>query len=330
MSKQIEGAAVPIWKQALRRNFVDITKLADYLLLTPEQRIDFLHRPRFVLNLPLRLAEKIKKGDMNDPILKQFLPLNAEKAITADFINDPVGDCGSLKSQKMIQKYNGRVLIVTTGACAMHCRYCFRQNFDYIVNKGFEEELKLIAEDPSINEVILSGGDPLSLDDRILGDLLSALAAIPHVNKVRFHTRFPIGIPERIDESFLSLLANSRLQFWFVIHVNHPREFDEDIFFVLKAVQRLGIPILSQSVLLRGINDDLETLRELFEVMVDHGIIPYYLNQLDKVQGASHFEVSEETGKMLMRQLATVLPGYAVPRYIREIPGMPNKTPISY
>ncbi len=325
MSKDI---SVPIWKQVLRQNFIDISKLADFLLLNPEQRMDLLHRPRFVLNLPFRIAEKVPKGDINDPILKQFLPTNAEMSIDAGFLRDPVGDTNCLKSDKLLHKYFGRVLIVTTGACAMHCRYCFRQNFDYIVEKGFKEELKLIAEDRSINEVILSGGDPLSLDDRTLGDLLKQIELISHVKKVRFHTRFPIGIPERIDESFLSLLANSRLQFWFVIHVNHPREFDEEIFAALKAVQRLGIPVLSQSVLLRGVNDSFGVLKELFETMIDRGIIPYYLNQLDRVQGASHFEVPEEEGKKLMADLAAVLPGYAIPRYIREIPGMPGKTPI--
>lgn len=320
---------VPLWRQVLRQNFTDIKKLADFLEFTETQKSALLQRPRFVLNLPLRLALKIEKGTLDDPLLKQFLPTIEEKVSSLNFFKDPVADSACRKSQKLLHKYQGRVLLVCSGACAMHCRYCFRQNFDYdVIQTGFEEELKFIAADHSINEVILSGGDPLSLDNRVLESLLNNLAAIPHISKVRFHTRFPIGIPERIDDVFLSLLRNSRLQFWFVIHVNHAKELDHEIIKAMKTIQRLGIPVLSQSVLLRGINDHADVLVELFSQLVDSGIMPYYLHQLDRVQGAAHFEVEETHGQALMREIAKKLPGYAVPKYVKEIPGMPGKTVI--
>jgi EF-P beta-lysylation protein EpmB len=320
-------SAPPLWKQILRQNFVDPHKLADFLELTESQRQQMLGQPRFTLNLPQRLAAKIAKGTLEDPLLRQFLPTTAEKIVNEHFINDPVGDRLCRKEQKLLHKYEGRVLLVCTSACAMHCRFCFRQHFDYEVsNKIFDQELKLVASDFSINEVILSGGDPLSLDDRILEDLFFRLAQIPHIRKLRFHTRFPIGIPERLDDAFLRLLSKISLQFWFIIHANHPRELDEEVLKALKTVQRLGIPVLNQFVLLRGINDSVEVLYELCNKLVDHGIFPYYMHQLDRVQGAAHFEVPENEGKRLMEVLAAKLPGYAVPRYVKEVPGFPGKS----
>jgi len=319
-----------LWRKVLRGNFVNISVLADFLELSPAQRKELLSNPKFPLNLPMRLAQKIVKGTLDDPILKQFLPTTKENVKTADFLLDPVGDENSCKTSKMLHKYFGRVLLLCTSACAMHCRYCFRQHFSYDTSeKIFENELKLIAEDESISEVILSGGDPLSLDNRVLEDLFQRLEKIPHLRKVRFHTRFPIGIPERIDEHFLEILGKSPLQVWFIIHANHPREFDNDIFAALKSIQRLGIPVLNHAVLLKGINDSVEVLAELCNTLVDHGIIPYYLNQLDRAQGTAHFEVSQAKGKQLMTALATRLPGYAVPRYAIEIPGEPGKTIIN-
>jgi EF-P beta-lysylation protein EpmB len=319
----------PLWKQLLLHNFVDIKKLADYLELNETQRATLLMGSRFSLNLPLRLARKITKGDLTDPILRQFLPTLTETIQQPSFIPDPVGDSACRKGQKLLQKYQGRVLLVCTSACAMHCRYCFRQNFEYSTkDKSFDEELKLIAEDPSINEVILSGGDPLSLSNQMLQSLLERLALIPHIRKIRFHTRFPIGIPERIDEGFLEILKAIPLQFWFVIHSNHPRELDSDVLAALKSIQKLGIPVLNQFVLLRGVNDDIHVLYDLCHLLVNHGVMPYYLHQLDRVKGAAHFEVSVNEGKELIQALEKRLPGYAVPKYVAEIPGMPAKTPL--
>jgi EF-P beta-lysylation protein EpmB len=322
-------SSLPKWKQLLRRNFVDVVKLADFLELSREQCEQLLLRPHFVLSLPLRLAAKIQKRTLDDPILRQFVPLQREGILNSAFMKDPVGDQLSCKAPKLLHKYAGRVLLVMTSACAMHCRYCFRQNFAYdMSNKLFEEELALIAEDPSIQEVILSGGDPLSLDDQLLDSLLQRIAAIPHVAKVRFHTRFPVGIPERIDASFLSVLGKVPVQIWFVIHVNHPQELDDDVFAALKSIQKLGIPVLNQSVLLKDVNDQEDVLVKLSQKLSDHGIVPYYLHQLDRIQGAVHFEVEEKDGLELISALEAQLPGYAVPKYVKEIQGMPSKASI--
>jgi len=318
-----------VWRSILRKNFTDWKKLATYLELDEIQQLAILPKSAFPLNLPMRLAQKIEKGTLNDPILRQFLPTIQETELTPDFVTDPVDDQAFRRETKLLHKYEGRVLLVCTSACAMHCRYCFRQNFDYDVsNKVFEKEIALIAEDRSIHEVILSGGDPLSLSNETLGTLFDALAQIPHLKRLRIHTRFPIGIPERIDAGFLALFEKSPLQCFLVIHVNHVNELDDEILAHLKALQKKGVVILNQSVLLKGVNDEGKTLKTLCEKLVDNGILPYYLHQLDKVQGAGHFEVLEEQGTFLIAEIAKTLPGYAVPKYVREIPGKESKTAI--
>lgn len=315
------------WKELLRQNFTNWEQLADFLELTEEQRGQILHKSHFPLNLPLRLAKKIEKKNLHDPILRQFLPLALEKENKLGFVEDPVGDMCARIESKLLKKYSGRALLVCTSACAMHCRFCFRQNFDYEVNeKGFQSELEAIAKDTSLYEVILSGGDPLSLPDRVLESLLMSLQAIPHIKRIRFHTRFPIGIPERIDDGFLKLVRNCNKQIWFVIHCNHPRELDADVIAKMTALRKEGVILLCQSVLLKDVNDDSVTLKELCLTLVDHGITPYYLHQLDRVKGTSHFEVPIEKGKQLITELMRVLPGYAVPKYVQEIAGEPSKT----
>lgn len=320
-------AVLKSWKEILRTNFTHWVKLADFLELNEEQRSQISPKPRFILNLPRRLADKIQKGTLDDPILRQFLPTISESVQTEGYVNDPVGDTGCRRGSKLLHKYLGRVLLVCTSACAMHCRYCFRQNFDYdVVDKTFGEELRMISEDPTITEVILSGGDPLSLPDTILGPLLKKISHIPHINRIRFHTRFPMGVPERIDDAFVEMIGDLPQQVWFVIHVNHPNELDEEIFSRLRALQKRGVVVLNQTVLLKGVNDDLQTLRQLCELLVDRGIFPYYLHLLDRVQGAAHFEVSEAEGVELVDQLMACLPGYAVPKLVREIAGKSSKT----
>ena len=268
------------------------------------------------------------KGNWEDPLLCQFLPTLEELKVSPLFVLDPVADGNARKKPKLLHKYNGRALLVCTSACAMHCRYCFRQHFDYETqDKLFQEELEEIAKEPSLSEILLSGGDPLSLSDAQLQHLIHQLSNIPHIKRIRFHTRFPMGIPERIDESFLKILADCPKQIIFVIHCNHPSEFDEEIFRRLKTIQQLGIPILTQSVLLRKVNDNIETLKQLFELLVDNGIIPYYLNQLDRVQGAAHFEVSEQEGIQLMQQLGALLPGYESPNTSWKSPATLAKPP---
>jgi EF-P beta-lysylation protein EpmB len=320
-----------LWRQILRQNFRELEPLATFLELNQEQRDQLLSKPRFSINIPLRLAEKMQKGSLDDPLVKQFLPSTNETLVSPAFFSDPVSDAHFRKSPKLLHKYDGRALLVCTSACAMHCRYCFRQNFDYDQeDKSFDEELKLVAADSSITELILSGGDPLSLSDLSLQNLFDKIQLIPHIKRVRFHTRFPIGIPERIDESFINLIRSLKTQVWFVIHVNHPNELDQEIFSRLKELQKIGCVILNQSVLLKGVNDDVTSLKTLFETLVNHGVLPYYLHQLDRVQGAAHFEVETDKGMWLIKELAKQLPGYAIPKYVREVAGELNKTPILF
>lgn len=317
------------WRQIIRKNFTNVGKLADFLEFSPDQRQKLLTNSKFGLNLPWRLAQKISKGTLDDPILKQFLPTIEETYLSSDFLQDPVNDKNFRQETKLLKKYAGRALLICSSACAMHCRYCFRQNFPYDTQKkGFVEELETIRQDSSLHEVILSGGDPLSLDNDVLNHLLNDLENIPHVQRIRFHTRFPIGIPERIDGKFINILKNRKSQLIFVVHVNHPQELDKDIFSALRKIQKLGIPVLNQSVLLKGINDTLDTQKRLSENLVNHGIMPYYLHQLDRVQGASHFEVDQKQGQKLIKGLSETLSGYAVPKYVAEIPGKYGKTSI--
>ncbi len=310
-----------MWQKKLKENFRDLPSLLKFIQLADPGDLS----PTFPLNLPRRLAEKIEKNNRHDPILRQFLPLSEEGEITPGFTTDPVSDCSFQKTPRLLQKYKARALLVTTGICPMHCRYCFRQNYDYPKSDDWDAEIEILKKDPSLVEVILSGGDPLSLSDRRLGELLAKLEEIPHLQIVRFHTRFPIGIPERITENFIRLIQKSRLQTIFIVHTNHPQELDTD---VLASLQKLPCPVITQSVLLKGVNDDFRTLQELFLKLITHGIIPYYLHQLDRVQGAAHFEVPKERGLQLMEQLRNSLPGYAVPRYVQELPGQTSKTQV--
>jgi len=314
------------WRKIQRQNFTCWKKLAEFLQLDP---VHILKDSKFPLNLPLRLAQKIQKNTWDDPILLQFLPTNKEKEVVPGFTPDPVGDFAARKSSKLIKKYQGRALLVCTSSCAMNCRFCFRQNYDYETeDKSFAEEVKLIQQDSTLTEIILSGGDPLSLSNQTLANLIQQLDAIPHLERLRFHTRFPIGIPERIDEEFLSLLEQMRMQVFFVIHSNHPSELDSDVTAALKKIQKLGIPVLSHIVLLRGVNDTVATLKTHCEKLAANGILPYCLNQLDRVQGAAHFEVPETEGRALLAQLTELMSGYTVPKYVKEEAGKPSKTAI--
>ncbi len=315
------------WRQIQLQNFTNWEKLLQFLEFSDHSFI--LKNPKFPLNLPFRLASKIEKNNINDPILKQFLPSLLELEEKKGFTLDPVQDGVFRKENKLLHKYEGRALLVCTSACAMHCRYCFRKNFDYDTKeKSFEKELELIRADTSLAEIILSGGDPLSLSNERLEALLKELSSIAHIKKIRFHSRFPIGIPERIDEELLHILEKMRPQIVFIIHTNHPKELDADIFTALKKLQKLGILLLNQSVLLKDVNNNVATLKELSEKLTDQGILPYYLHQLDKVAGSSHFEVDPDQGAILIKKLMAILPGYAVPKYVQEMPGEAHKTPL--
>lgn len=316
----------PLWREIQRKNFIHVKELAEFLELDEEKKAHLLNAPSFTLNLPRRLAEKMAKNCLDDPIFKQFVPLHKESIQTPGFLVDPVSDKSFQKEKKLLQKYAGRALLLTSSACGMHCRFCFRQNFPYETTPGFDNELELIRKDTSLREVILSGGDPLSLDDAVLGDLLSKLGEVEHIMRIRFHTRFPIGIPERIDESFLKLLSSQKKQIFFAPSINHPRELDRDVLKALQSLIRINVPVITQSVLLRGVNDNVETLKELFLRLGDHGILPYYIHDLDPVQGAAHFEVPRNEGLKIMKDIQASISGYLVPRYVKEIPGEKGKT----
>jgi EF-P beta-lysylation protein EpmB len=318
---------IPLWRALQRENFTRLASLLDFLEFSSSLCDQIFYDSKFSLNVPLRLAKKMAKNSIDDPIFRQFVPLVEEGVVAPGFVLDPVKDQTFCKTEKLLQKYRSRALLVTTSACVMNCRFCFRQNFPYEKEIfGFEKELKHLENDSSISEIILSGGDPLSLSDHVLSNLFHAIDKIPHIKRIRFHTRFPIGIPERIDDSFLNVLRSSQKQIFFVIHCNHPKELDSDVIHYLRKILALGIPILNQSVLLKGVNDDEATLLELSETLSSHGIIPYYLHLLDLVQGAAHFQVSDERGVALVQYLQEHTSGYAVPRLTREEAGRLSKT----
>lgn len=287
----------------------------------------------FPLFVPREFAAKMEQGNPDDPLLRQVLPVLQETQTAEGFTADPVGDAGATLSPGLLQKYHGRALLVTTGACAVHCRYCFRRHFPYsTAPKGVEAwqpALEAIAEDASIHEILLSGGDPLTLADGILSELVHQIAAIPHVRRLRIHTRLPVMIPSRVTDELLAWLTSTRLRSLVVIHANHPRELGEDVTAALARLAMAGVPLLNQSVLLRGVNDDAATLSELSEKLLDHRVMPYYLHQLDRVEGAAHFLVSKAEGLRLIDTMRRTLPGYAVPRYVEEIAGDPSKRVIA-
>ncbi len=323
----------PSWQHALAQAIRDPKQLLKVLNLPDKYLAGALAAHQdFPLLVPLSYVKRIKKGDINDPLLRQVLPLREELADEAGFSQDPVGDKAAIVQSGLLQKYKNRVLLMMTSACPVHCRYCFRRHFPYSEHKGahkhFQEALKTIAADQSINEVILSGGDPLSISDNYLGELVQALDEIPHLTRVRIHSRYPIFLPERITPELLAILANTRLKTVMVIHCNHANEIDEQVYASLSALKQTGITLLNQSVLLKQVNDDADSLIQLSETLFNADVLPYYLHLLDKVQGAAHFDIREDKALALIEQIRQSLPGYLVPSLVREVPGLPYKKPI--
>lgn len=284
----------------------------------------------FGLFAPLPFVDRIAVGDESDPLLLQLLPTAAEDHSPTHFSNDPLQESAATLTTGVLKKYMGRALMIVTGACAIHCRYCFRRHFPYSDNSAgaahLEKALVSIADDNSIEEVILSGGDPLTVVDRTIDSLFSRLGAIPHLRRIRIHTRLPIMIPSRVTDQLVQTLARCPLEKVVVIHTNHANEIDADVTGGLNRLRSAGALLLNQTVLLKGINDHAPTLIELSKRLLSAGVLPYYLHQLDQVVGAAHFEVPLETGKRLVGDMRAALPGFAVPRYVQEIPGEPNKT----
>jgi EF-P beta-lysylation protein EpmB len=283
----------------------------------------------FPLRVPIGFADCMEKGNPNDPLLRQVLPINEELVTYPGFNNDPVGDLASAPLTGVLHKYHGRVLLINTGSCAINCRYCFRRNFPYAdlqLSKQAEiEAIGYIQDHTDITEVILSGGDPLLLSDERLGKLLLQLNAIEHIKRIRIHSRLPIVLPARISSAFIDTLKLSTKTMVLVVHCNHANEISAEVISAFLSLREHGITVFNQSVLLQGVNDNVSVLCALSEKLFSHGVIPYYLHLLDKATGTGHFEVSESAAITLIAQVQALLPGYLVPKLVKELAGGVSK-----
>ncbi|WP_045727815.1 EF-P beta-lysylation protein EpmB [Xanthomonas sp. GPE 39] len=325
--------ATPRWQQAWRDAVRDPHELLTLLGLDPQGLgISTEAATQFALRVPRGFLARMRHGDPHDPLLRQVLPLDAELQRVPGFTLDAVGDQAAKKADGVIHKYRGRALLVATGSCAVHCRYCFRRHFPYAqesaARDGWGDAVAAIAADPSIEEVILSGGDPLSLATPKLAELTQALATLPQLKRLRLHSRLPVVLPERIDAPLLTWLRALPWPLAVVIHANHANEFDATVDAALAHLRDAGAQLLNQAVLLRGVNDTVDALAALSERSFAAGVLPYYLHQLDRVQGAAHFEVDDASALDLHRALAARLSGYLVPKLVREIPGDSGKRPL--
>lgn len=321
------------WQRAWREAVRDPRELLEMLGL--EARATSLSveaATGFPLRVPRGFVARMRHGDPADPLLRQVLPLDDEDRVVPGFALDAVGDGAARAARGVVRKYRGRALLIATGACAVHCRYCFRRHFPYAEEtaaaEGWRDAVAAIAADASIDEVILSGGDPLALATPKLAELTDALAAIPHLRRLRIHTRLPIVLPERVDAPLLAWLRTLPWPVAVVVHANHANEFDADVDAAMAMLRDTGATLLNQAVLLRGVNDSAETLAALSERAFAAGVLPYYLHQLDRVAGTAHFEVPDARARDLHAALAARLSGYLVPRLVREIPGDTGKRPL--
>lgn len=331
--RSVATLAAPDWRQLWRDALCDPRELLQLLgLQTLAARIPDPAATDFPMRVPRGFAARMRYGDPDDPLLRQVLPLDDEARPVPGFAHDAVGDASARTATGVLQKYHGRALLVATGACAVHCRYCFRRHFPYdaqsAARDGWREALDAIGNDASVEEVILSGGDPLSLATAKLTELTAALAGIAHVRRLRIHTRLPVVLPERVDDEFLHWLQSLPWPTAVVIHANHANEFDRHVDHALARLRGAGATLLNQAVLLRGVNDSVDALAALSARAYLAGVLPYYLHQLDRVAGAAHFEVDDDAAIALHVALAARLPGYLVPRLVREVAGDPGKRPL--
>ena len=328
-----QPAPIPTWQQELADAITQPEALARALDLDPGLFPAATQAGElFRLRVPLSFVRRMQPGDPADPLLRQVMPTAAELADLPGFGPDPLAERAAFKAPGLLQKYRGRALLITTGACAVHCRYCFRREFPYSEQVGsgpLQQALDTIAADPGIEEVIFSGGDPLSLSDARLRALTDRLAQIAHIRRLRLHTRLPVVLPSRVDGGLLHWLRALPWPVAVVLHVNHANEIDAGLGAACAQLRATGVTLLNQTVLLRGVNDSVAALSQLSQRLFAAGVLPYYLHLLDRVRGAAHFEVAEPAARLLLGELASTLSGYLVPRLVREVPGAPAKLPLS-
>ncbi len=321
------------WQRLWREALTDPHELLALLGLS-ERAGELLpaHDTGFPMRVPRGFAALMKPGDPRDPLLLQVLPRAAELLDTAGFTQDAVGDLHARRGSGVLHKYFGRALLIASGACAVNCRYCFRRHFPYAEETAAANHwagaLGVLDSDPTLREVILSGGDPLSLSTAKLAELGAGLVKIPHLRRLRIHSRLPVVLPERIDTEFCTWLGALPLQKVLVLHANHANELGAGVERACAALRAIGVIVLNQSVLLAGVNDDAEVLAALSERLFEVGALPYYLHQLDRVAGTAHFEIGDARALALLRALRVLLPGFLVPRLVREVAGMPFKEPL--
>ena len=323
------------WQKLLRGAFRQPRELLSHLDL-PAEALALDQQPDFAMLVPGPFAARMSPADPTDPLLRQVLPVLQEREHSAGFVADPLGEddaqLGFKRAPSLIQKYQGRVLMITTPGCAVNCRYCFRRHFPYQDHKpaGHGEALAVIAADASISEVILSGGDPLLLGDAQLAELLDDINAIAHVRRIRLHSRLPIVLPQRITQALLETLAASRCSVTVVVHCNHAQELDVDTARAFACLRGAGVHLLNQTVLLRGVNNNVDVLCTLSETLFEQGALPYYLPMPDPVTGTAHFMVSDAQARPIYEAMRERLPGYLLPRLVREEPGEISKTPLAF
>lgn len=324
----------PRWQDAWRQSVRDPRELLTLLGLDSlAARVSEQAALQFPMRVPRGFVARMRTGDANDPLLRQVLPLDEEMRPVPGFDLDAVGDAAARTATGVLQKYQGRALLIATGSCAVHCRYCFRRHYPYsedtAARDGWRDAVAAIADDDSIDEVLLSGGDPLSLATSKLEELTTALTAIPHLKRLRIHSRLPVVLPERVDASLLRWLAALPWPVALVIHANHANEFDTQVDAALADLRGTGATLLNQAVLLRGVNDNVQALADLSERCFAAGVLPYYLHQLDRVAGVAHFEVDDVRALALHEALRAQLSGYLVPRLVREVAGDTGKRPMT-
>ncbi|MDO6425822.1 EF-P beta-lysylation protein EpmB [Thalassotalea sp. 1_MG-2023] len=320
------------WQKELADVVTDPSVLLKMLDIDPNvYQTHFSARKLFPVRVPKPFIARMVKGDIDDPLLKQVMPLSAEFIETQGYSADPLAEHETV-AEGLLHKYTHRVLMIVKAGCAINCRYCFRRHFPYADNspnkQRWQQALDYIAEHQEINEVIFSGGDPLMANDQHLQWLIAQIERISHVKRLRIHSRLPVVIPQRITSELVNMLANTRLKSTLVFHINHPNEIDEQFANAIEPLRQARIPLFNQSVLLKGINDEVSTLCLLSEQLFDHGIQPYYLHLFDKVQGVAHFDISEQQAQSLVKNMMATLPGFLMPKVVREIAGEANKTPI--